>query len=215
MVPCGRAVQDVYRCTYVSNISTERSGPFAHYHPYPRSNLDAELLGATVCSGNIDGWERDVANTTFIAGNLAERAVTMCSYIRTTGAISRESIVASSQAVATDQCKRKSPYPADTRNVANRTGETLACPCQIPHIFLLFLNLYKFVVKFIALPLAGLFIVLGGLLLAVSGGNPGWAEKGKNMIKYSFIALLLIFGSWLIIDVIMKALGYSLRWFVF
>ena len=75
----------------------------------------------------------------------------------------------------------------------NADGKTLACPCELGHFFIMLLRVYKFAVYTVALPLAGLMIVFGGVLMLVSAGNPGLADKGKNLIKYAIISLILIF----------------------
>jgi hypothetical protein len=89
---------------------------------------------------------------------------------------------------------------------------TLTCPCELGHFFIMVFRVFNFAVYVIALPLAGLFIVIGGVLFIISAGNPGLAQKGKNMALYSIIALFIIFGAWLIIDIVLKALGYVLPW---
>ena len=83
--------------------------------------------------------------------------------------------------------------------------------CQLVHLGAIALGFYRFIVYTIALPLAGLFIVLGGILLLVSAGNPALSSIAKNMLKYSIIGILLVFGSYLIIDVVLKTIGYTLE----
>jgi len=87
-----------------------------------------------------------------------------------------------------------------------------ACPCTISHIWILLFNLYKFAVFTIALPLAGLIVVLGGVLYIFAGASPGLANTGKTMLWSAAIAIVLMFGSWLIIDVVLKAIGYVVQW---
>ncbi len=94
-------------------------------------------------------------------------------------------------------------------------GQFPDCRCELSDLFVMISRIYSFAVYIIALPLAGLFIVIGGTLLLVSGGNPGLAEKGKNILKYTAIGIILVFGSWLIIDVVLKAIGYDLPWNTF
>ena len=91
-------------------------------------------------------------------------------------------------------------------------GQDPTCPCEISDFFEMILRVYNFLVWVIALPLAGLLIVVGGILLLVSGGNPGRIETSKKMLWGAAIGVFLIFGSWVIIDFILKAIGYTSSW---
>ncbi len=88
----------------------------------------------------------------------------------------------------------------------------LSCPCKLGHFFLMIARIYYFAVWILAVPFAALMVVVGGILILISGGNPGLFEKGRNILKYTFIALLLIFGSWLIINTVLRAIRYDLPW---
>ncbi|MBX4201227.1 hypothetical protein KW786_03875 [Candidatus Parcubacteria bacterium] len=91
----------------------------------------------------------------------------------------------------------------------------LKCPCEFGHIFIMMKNIFDFAVFKITIPLAAFFVVVGGILLLVSGGNPGLADRGKAILKSAAIALLLVFGSWLIINTVLTLLGYSIVWWQF
>ena len=86
-------------------------------------------------------------------------------------------------------------------------GLTSGCRCELGHVFLLIKNVFNFIVFKIATPLAGLMIVIGGVMLVVSAGNPGYVSQGKHIILWSIIAWLLIFASWIIIDTVLRAIG--------
>jgi hypothetical protein len=45
--------------------------------------------------------------------------------------------------------------------------------------------------------------------MTVSAGNPAWIAKGKNMVIWSIIAWVLILTSWIIVDTVLKAIGYK------
>jgi len=79
-------------------------------------------------------------------------------------------------------------------------GGTGQARCELADIFQLILNIYNFLILVIATPLAGLMIVIGGVLILLSGINANWFNTGKKILMWSFISLLLIFGSWLIIN---------------
>ena len=91
----------------------------------------------------------------------------------------------------------------------------LACPCQLGHFFVMGVRIYTFIIKYVAFPLVGLFVVLGGVLILLSGMNQGWYNTGKNMLIGTAIALGIILGSWLIVDIVLRAIGYPLSWWIF
>ena len=97
----------------------------------------------------------------------------------------------------------------------NADGKTLTCPCELGHFFVMAFRIYNFVVLAISIPLAAFLIVIGGVMFVISAGNPTLAEKGKSMIKYTLISLLIIFGSYLIVDVLLRAIGFNAIWNTF
>jgi len=82
------------------------------------------------------------------------------------------------------------------------------CPCQLYHVGILFLNIFNFIVLQISVPLAGLLIVIGGVVLVFSGGNPGLASLAKRILWGAIIGILLIWGSYLIIKTVLSVIGY-------
>jgi hypothetical protein len=86
----------------------------------------------------------------------------------------------------------------------------LTCPCEIGHFFLMLVNIYQWVVWWLATPLAVLMLTIGGIMILISAGNPNLVGLGKKILWVSIIGLVLVFCSWLIIDFIMSTLGYAL-----
>ncbi len=92
--------------------------------------------------------------------------------------------------------------------------------CELADIFTLVLNVYGFIVFYIAMPLAGLMIVVGGILMMISGGpgqtnpltgiaSPNLYNTAKNTLTGAIFGILLIWLSWLIVHSILLAIGYS------
>ncbi|MBM3206546.1 MAG: hypothetical protein FJZ43_02915 [Candidatus Staskawiczbacteria bacterium] len=77
------------------------------------------------------------------------------------------------------------------------------------------MNVYKFVVTIIAVPLAGLLVLIGGALIILGGGYPKLLDTGKRILWGAVWGIILIFSSWLIINVFLLALGYNGVWYVF
>ena len=84
--------------------------------------------------------------------------------------------------------------------------------CTINSFFALLNNIFEFIVYFIATPLAILMIIIGGLMILISAGNPNLAGLGKKILWASIIGLALVFCSWLIINFILGAIGYKNAW---
>jgi len=82
--------------------------------------------------------------------------------------------------------------------------------CTLGHLFQMLGLIYNFIVYTIAVPLATLIIIVGGVLILVSGGNPEMAGRGKKALMAGVIGLVLVFCSWVIINTVMSVLGYSL-----
>ena len=84
--------------------------------------------------------------------------------------------------------------------------------CTITDFFVMLAIIYDFIVKWIATPLAVLMLVIGGVLMLISAGNPVLLKKGQDFFWAAIIGLVLVFCSWLIINFIMTALGYQGAW---
>lgn len=48
--------------------------------------------------------------------------------------------------------------------------------------------------------------IYGGIMWLISGGNPDKIKKGKDVFVWSVIGLLVIFGSYFIVDFVIRAL---------
>jgi len=81
--------------------------------------------------------------------------------------------------------------------------------CTICSFFQMLANIYDFIVKMIATPLAVIALSVGGIMMMVSSGNPNLASNGKKVIYAAIIGLLLVWCSWLIIDFVLQTIGYG------
>ncbi len=88
------------------------------------------------------------------------------------------------------------------------TTTSLACRCELSHVFILGLNIYFFLLWKIALPLAGFLVVLGGLLILLASFYPKFYDMGKKMLIGAAIGLILVFGAWLIVNIVLHVIGY-------
>ena len=79
--------------------------------------------------------------------------------------------------------------------------------CGINDFFTMLGNIYNFIVLQIATPLAVIALSIGGILMLISAGDPSLFGKGKEILKWAIIGLVLVFGSWIIINFILTTLG--------
>jgi len=73
-------------------------------------------------------------------------------------------------------------------------------------------KIYEFIVWWIATPLAVIAIIIGGVMMMISAGNPNLLGTGKKILYAAIIGLVLAFGSYLIIDFILHAIGFNQDW---
>ena len=88
-------------------------------------------------------------------------------------------------------------------------GNTGQLQCTINDFFVMLARIYSFLVKDIAAPLAIFALTIGGVFILISAGNPNLMGTGKKIVYVSIVGLVLVFCSWLIIDLILGALGYG------
>jgi type IV secretory pathway VirB2 component (pilin) len=84
--------------------------------------------------------------------------------------------------------------------------------CTINSFFQMLLNIYNFLTTMIATPLAIIALIVGGIFMMVSAGNPSTFGKGKEIITWAIIGLFLVWGSYIIINFILTTLGYTGAW---
>lgn len=99
----------------------------------------------------------------------------------------------------------------DTLPAGTAVGQ-LKCPCELGHFFIMARGIYIFALWYLALPLAGLLIVVGGVLIVASGANPGLLDRGKAILWGVGWALALMFGAWLLVNIVFTLLGYGGTW---
>jgi len=56
-------------------------------------------------------------------------------------------------------------------------------------------------------PIAVLMLVIGGIIILVSGGDPNLKSLGKKILIATIIGLFIAYGSWAIIRFILIAIG--------
>ncbi|MBU2539737.1 hypothetical protein KJ786_01045 [Patescibacteria group bacterium] len=80
-------------------------------------------------------------------------------------------------------------------------------PCSFQDFQDIIPRIINFIMDFLVLPLSILFLTIGGIVLLISGGNPELKNTGKKILIATVIGMVLAYGSVLIINFILGALG--------
>lgn len=81
-------------------------------------------------------------------------------------------------------------------------------PCSLCAGFYMLKNVINFVLE-LAIGMGVFILVVAGLLYALSAGNSRNIDKAKAAITSAIIGIAIIFVAWLIIAVILQAMGYA------
>lgn len=80
-------------------------------------------------------------------------------------------------------------------------------PCSFEDFQNIIPNTTNFIINYIIIPLAILFLIIGGVVMIVSGGSPEMKSLGKKILISTIIGMFLAFCAELIIEFVMNAMG--------
>ena len=86
-------------------------------------------------------------------------------------------------------------------------GNTGQPACTIDAFLKMIGRVYNFIVWNIATPLAVLAVLIAGIMILISAGNPKLLQIGKDILKVAVWGLVLVFSAYLIINTILGAIG--------
>jgi hypothetical protein len=81
--------------------------------------------------------------------------------------------------------------------------------CTLCDLFQLFVNLVLYLLAYIIPPVATIMFLYGGIVFYTSGGNPERTNKGKDIIKYAVIGIVIIYSAWIIVGAFLGAIGVA------
>lgn len=67
-------------------------------------------------------------------------------------------------------------------------------------------NIITFLLFYLAAPLAIISFLIGGILMITAGGNQNQLERSKSIFYNTVIGIVLAFGAWLIVNLILQSL---------
>ena len=78
--------------------------------------------------------------------------------------------------------------------------------CTICHLAVMAMNITNFTMFAIAIPAVGLFVLIGGITLLISGGSETMVKRGKQALTYAIAGAVIVFLAWLAVDTLIKIL---------
>jgi len=88
-------------------------------------------------------------------------------------------------------------------------GNTAETPCTLQDFLGMFDKIYNFIVIDLATPLAVIAVIVGGVFIMASAGNPNAMATGKKILWSGIIGIALAWGSYAIIKLVLSAIGYK------
>ncbi len=79
--------------------------------------------------------------------------------------------------------------------------------CTICDFWHLGSNIINFITFNLALPAASLLFIIAGIFFLIAGGRQEMVAKARTIFANTFIGLVIIFSSWLIIDTLLKTIA--------
>lgn len=82
-------------------------------------------------------------------------------------------------------------------------------PCDFNQLMIMINTIIHFLLFTIATPLVALIICYVGFLFLTSGGSAENRTKGKKILKNVIIGYIVALAAWLVINTIVKTLGFT------
>src|SRR3989344_5703937 len=106
----------------------------------------------------------------------------------------------SSADAALVSCGRLQDDPATTN--INETKQCTVCDTLV-----LGSNIINFMLFTVVPAIAVLLYLIAGFLILLGGANPGWVSAGTNIFKTTTWGLIIVFGSWMITNSVLKSIA--------
>jgi hypothetical protein len=97
--------------------------------------------------------------------------------------------------------------PYDSKNPPFvKCGYQDSCPCEFQDLLNILPSAINFILYTLVIPLSVIFLIIGGVMIMISAGDPGRAQIGKQILLATIIGMVLAFGAWLIVNFILTTL---------
>lgn len=102
-------------------------------------------------------------------------------------------------------CKAGNTVECETGGLI-KSKECACCgDCTLTDALAVFINVADLILKYVGV-VALLMLIFGGVLWILSGGNESQIKKGKDVIKYTFLGIVIIFAAWVIVNFVIDKL---------
>lgn len=81
--------------------------------------------------------------------------------------------------------------------------------CTVCDLGVLVIRITNFLIRNVAIPLAGLMIVVGGVMIMLGAASEARVTSGKKILTNTLIGVVVVFISWVAVDTIIKVLTGS------
>lgn len=82
-------------------------------------------------------------------------------------------------------------------------------PCQFCHLFVMLSGIISFLLTSLVPIIAVILLVAGGIMYYLSLGNPEKISKANKMLQGTIIGLIIIYGAWMAVGVLLTVLGVA------
>ena len=79
--------------------------------------------------------------------------------------------------------------------------------CNFCSLLQLIVNLVNFGIYNIFIPLAGLLILWGGIMMVIAGAKEENYKKGKEILKNTVIGLFIVLTAWILVNALITTLA--------
>ncbi len=79
--------------------------------------------------------------------------------------------------------------------------------CKPCHFLQLISNIANYIVRNLVPPLAGLLLLIGGIMMAASAGSENRYKQGRQIIANAGIGVVIVLASWLLVNTLIQALA--------
>ena len=79
--------------------------------------------------------------------------------------------------------------------------------CTVCDFWHLGSNIINFITFNLAIPAASLLFIVAGIFFLIAGGRQDMVDKARTIFTNTFIGLLIIFSSWLVVDTLLKTIA--------
>ena len=86
--------------------------------------------------------------------------------------------------------------------------------CEFKHLFILLKNILDFLLWRVSLVILGLLALAAGAMYYFGLGSPDVLNKTQAMLKSGGTGFLLMLLAWFIVNMVVKLLGYTIKWWI-